>query len=107
MTQAVPSPFEPDIQFSHSDLWSDASPLKSDLHRDQIDLLIRLLKWWWRDRQDFYISGNLTIYFNEFNKRQLKARDFRAPVFSVVLRTDKFLGCSRSTSIRSLAGSDW
>jgi Uma2 family endonuclease len=87
MTQAVPSPpFEPDIQFPPSDLWSDEPPLESDLHREQIDLLIRLLKWWWRDRQDFYVSGNLTIYFNE---RQLKSRDFRGPDFFLVLGTEK------------------
>lgn len=87
MTQAMPSPsFEPEIQFPPGDLWSDEPPLESDLHREQIDLLIRLLKWWWRDRQDFYVSGNLTIYFNE---RQLKSRDFRGPDFFVVLGTEK------------------
>jgi Uma2 family endonuclease len=87
MTQAVPSPsFEPEVQFPPGDLWSDEPPLESDLHREQIELLIRLLKWWWRDRQDFYVSGNLTIYFNE---RQLKSRDFRGPDFFVVLGTEK------------------
>lgn len=68
-----------DIQFPPGDLLSDEPPLETDFHRDQIDLLIRLLKWWWRDRQDFYVSGNLTIYYNQ---RQLKSRDFRGLTFS-------------------------
>lgn len=75
-----------DIQFPPGDLLSDEPPLETDFHRDQIDLLIRLLKWWWRDRQDFYVSGNLTIYYNQ---RQLKSRDFRGPDFFVVLGTEK------------------
>lgn len=75
-----------DIEFPPSDLLSDEPPLETDFHRDQIDLLIRLLKWWWRERDDFYVSGNLTIYYNE---RQLKSRDFRGPDFFVVLGTQK------------------
>lgn len=65
---------------------SDEPPLESDLHRQQIDLLIRLLKSWWQDRQDFYISGNLTVYYN---LQQLKSRDFRGPDVFVVLGAEK------------------
>jgi Uma2 family endonuclease len=75
----------PDVILPPTDLWSDEPPLESDFHREQIDLLIRLLKGWWRERQDFYVSGNLTIYYNE---RQLKSRDFRGPDFFVVLGTE-------------------
>jgi Uma2 family endonuclease len=71
-----------EIQFPPGDLWSDEPPLESDLHRDQIDLLIRLLKWHWRQRQDFYVTGNLTIYYSP---NQLKSEDFRGPDFFVVL----------------------
>ncbi|MEM9004253.1 MAG: Uma2 family endonuclease, partial [Cyanobacteria bacterium P01_F01_bin.86] len=74
-----------DVQCPPTDLWSDEPPLESDFHRDQIDLLIQLLRWWWRDRQDVYISGNLTIYYNE---EQLKSRDFRGPDFFVVFGTE-------------------
>jgi Uma2 family endonuclease len=56
------------------------------LHREQIDLLIRLLKYWWQDRPDFYISGNLTVYYNE---QQLKSQDFRGPDIFIVLDTEK------------------
>jgi Uma2 family endonuclease len=56
--------------------------LETDFHRNQIDLLIRLLKHGWRDRSDFYISGNLTVYYNQ---QQLKKRDFRGPDIFIVL----------------------
>jgi Uma2 family endonuclease len=65
-----------------TNLYSDEPPLETDFHRDQIDLLIRLLKHWWKDRSDFYISGNLTVYYNE---QQLKSRDFRGPDIFIVL----------------------
>jgi Uma2 family endonuclease len=75
-----------EIKFPPTNLYSDEPPLETDLHRDQIDLLIRLLKYWWRDRPDFYISGNLTVYYNE---QQLKSRDFRGPDIFVVLGAEK------------------
>jgi len=74
------------IKFPPSNLESDEPPLETDFHRDQIDLLIRLLKYWWHDRQDFYISGNLTVYYNI---QQLKSRDLRGPDVFVVLGTEK------------------
>jgi len=64
------------------DLYSDEPPLETDLHRDQIDLLIRLLRWAWREHQDFYVSGNTTVYYSP---KQVKSRDFRGPDFYVVL----------------------
>ena len=68
------------------DLWSDEPPLESDLHRQQMDLLIDSLEWWWHERDDFYASGNLTIYYNP---DQIKSRDFRGPDFFVVLGTER------------------
>ncbi|NKB17585.1 MAG: Uma2 family endonuclease [Pseudanabaena sp. CRU_2_10] len=75
-----------DIGLPPTNLYSDEPPLETDLHREQIDLLIRLLKYWWQERQDFYISGNLTVYYSE---KQLKSRDFRGPDIFVVLGTEK------------------
>lgn len=74
------------IELPPTNLDSDEPPLETDLHRNQIDLLIRLLQYWWQDRQDFYISGSLTVYYN---KQQLKSRDFRGPDVFVVLGTEK------------------
>ncbi|MDF5710379.1 MAG: Uma2 family endonuclease [Nostoc sp. S4] len=77
---------EDKVIFPPGDILSDEPPLESDLHRDQIDLLIRLLKSWWRERQDFYASGNLTIYYSP---NQKKSEYFRGPDFFVVLGTEK------------------
>jgi Uma2 family endonuclease len=77
---------EEEVIFPPGDILSDEPPLESDLHRDQIDLLIRILKLWWRERQDFYASGNLTIYYSP---NQKKSEYFRGPDFFVVLGTQK------------------
>ncbi|MEH2131142.1 MAG: Uma2 family endonuclease [Nostoc sp.] len=77
---------EEEVIFPPGDILSDEPPLESDLHRDQIDLLIRILKLWWRERQDFYASGNLTIYYSP---NQKKSEHFRGPDFFVVLGTQK------------------
>ncbi|MCC5598923.1 Uma2 family endonuclease [Nostoc favosum] len=75
-----------EVIFPPGDILSDEPPLESDLHREQIDLLIRILKLWWRERQDFYASGNLTIYYSP---NQKKSEHFRGPDFFVVLGTEK------------------
>jgi Uma2 family endonuclease len=85
-SEPVKEDLVPDIEFPPGDLWSDEPPLESDLHRQQIDLLIRLLYWFWRERNDFYASGNLTIYYSP---NQLKSEHFRGPDFFVVLGTEK------------------
>ncbi|QHG16172.1 Uma2 family endonuclease [Nostoc sp. ATCC 53789] len=77
---------EDEVIFPPGDILSDEPPLESDLHRDQIDLLIRILKLWWRKRQDFYASGNLTIYYSP---NQKTSEYFRGPDFFVVLGTQK------------------
>ncbi|NJM65334.1 MAG: Uma2 family endonuclease [Acaryochloris sp. RU_4_1] len=83
--QSIPEELKDDIKLP-TNLYSDEPPLETDFHREQIDLLIRLLKYWWRDRPDFYISGNLTVYYNE---QQLKKRDFRGSDIFVVLGAEK------------------
>ncbi|MEH2320732.1 Uma2 family endonuclease [Nostoc sp.] len=77
---------EDEVIFPPGDILSDEPPLESDLHREQIDLLIRILKLWWRERQDFYASGNLTIYYSP---NQKKSEHFRGPDFFIVLGTEK------------------
>ncbi len=67
-------------------LYSDEPTLETDLHRQHIELLIRLLQYWWRDRENFYISGNLTVYYSA---SQTKKRDFRGPDIFIVLDVEK------------------
>ncbi|MDX2271652.1 MAG: Uma2 family endonuclease [Cyanobacteriota bacterium] len=83
-----PSILDPGIpvEWPPCNLYSDEPNLETDFHRSQIDLLIRLLNYWWWERQDFYISGNLTVYYNT---QQLKQRDFLGPDVFVVLATTK------------------
>jgi Uma2 family endonuclease len=77
---------EEEVRFPDGDLWSDEPPLESELHLRQLVLLIQCLEWWWRDKQDFYAFGNLTIYYSP---RQLKSEKFRGPDFFVVLGTER------------------
>jgi Uma2 family endonuclease len=77
---------QPTITCPPTDLWSDEPPLESDLYLQQIILLLTCLDYLWQDRNDYYASANLTIYYNE---QQIKKRDFCGPDFFVVLDTQK------------------
>jgi Uma2 family endonuclease len=54
-------------------------------HLMQMLALIATLRYWWRDRTDYFVGGNLTIYYSP---RQKKSEDFRGPDFFVVLGVD-------------------
>jgi Uma2 family endonuclease len=75
----------PDVIFPPSDLYSDEPPVETELHLEQIMLLIKCLKWLWKDRTDFYAAGNLSIYYSPHQK---KTENFRGPDFFVVLGTE-------------------
>jgi Uma2 family endonuclease len=77
-----------DVIFPKGDLYSDEPTLETELHLRQIILLFKCLEWLWRDRNDFYAAGNLTIYYSQ-NKR--KNEDFRGPDFFVVRDTQRKL----------------
>ena len=67
-------------------LESDEPEMESTLHYVQLALLVSCLEWLWRDRNDYFIGANLTIYFS---RQQLKNRDFRGPDFFLVTQTEK------------------
>ncbi|MBD2059695.1 Uma2 family endonuclease [Oculatella sp. FACHB-28] len=69
-----------------SDLYSDEPPFETHLHLQQMLLLLKCLDWLWRDRNDYFATGNLTIYYSS---RRLKSEDFRGPDFFVVLGTER------------------
>jgi Uma2 family endonuclease len=75
-----------DVIFPPGDLYSDEPPLESDLHLKQMILLIQCLELFWQNRNDFYVAGNLTIYYSN---RQLKSEKFRGPDFFAVLGTER------------------
>ncbi len=66
--------------------FDDGEPMESKRHRDQMNLLIAPLEQAWRDRNDFFVAGNMAIYFSE---TQARNQDFRAPDFFLVLDTSR------------------
>jgi Uma2 family endonuclease len=75
-----------DIIFPPGDLESNEPPLETYLHLQQMLLLIKCLDWWWRERADYFATGNLTIYYSP---QQRKSEDFRGPDFFVVRDTER------------------
>lgn len=60
---------------------TDGEPLDSAWHRDAMNFLVEIVRWFCRDRTDFYVGGNMFIYFSE---EQARNRDFRGPDFFFV-----------------------
>ncbi|XPM52619.2 MAG: Uma2 family endonuclease [Leptolyngbya sp. IPPAS B-1204] len=71
--------------FPPGDLYSDEPPLETYFHLRQLLLLLSCLEWYWRDRNDYFAAGNLTVYYSP---NQRKSEDFRGPDFFVVLDTE-------------------
>ena len=63
----------------------DGEPMESNNHRVSMNLLIQSLKYYWRDRQDFFVGGNMFVYYSA---NQVKNQDFKGPDFFVVLDVD-------------------
>lgn len=90
-----PAPDNPDgVVFPPGDLYSNEPPVESSLYLAQILLLLSCLNWLWKDRDDYFAAGNLTVYYSP---HQRKSEDFspmetlreRGPDFFVVLGTEK------------------
>ena len=59
----------------------DGEPMESDWHRKCMNLLIGQVDRHFRGREDYYVGGNMFIYFST---EQAKNRDFRGPDFFFV-----------------------
>jgi len=66
------------------ELLSDEPEMESDRHYRQLALLVSCLEWYWRERRDFFIGANLTVYYDH---EQLRRRAFRGPDFFLVRDT--------------------
>lgn len=77
----------------------DGEFLETRRHRLQMNLCIDLLAYNWRERNDFFVSGNMFIYYSLQQARQIIAEleagvspgpqtAFRGPAVFVVLGTD-------------------
>ncbi len=62
-------------------LEEDGEPLETAWHRMAMALLIEVVTYFLRHRQDFYVGGNTFLYFSE---EQVFNRDFRGPDFFLV-----------------------
>ena len=63
----------------------DDEPLESDWHRLQINLLVDIVRQHWQGRTDFFVSGNMFVYFS---LEQARNRDYKGPDFFVVKNVD-------------------
>ncbi len=60
----------------------DAEPMETGFHDAQDALLKDTLIDAWSERRDFFVAGNMFVYFSE---RQVRTNDFRGPDVFVVL----------------------
>jgi Uma2 family endonuclease len=84
MTQPTEYPARP-LSSEHL-VTDDGEPMESARHRQQMTLLIDSLEFAWRDRDDFYVGGNMFLYFSE---TQTRRNDFRGPDVFVVTGTSR------------------
>ncbi len=64
----------------------DGEPMETARHRQQMTVLIESLEHAWRQRDDFYVGGNMFLYFSE---TQTRRNDFRGPDVFVVMNTSR------------------
>jgi len=65
---------------------TDGKPMaETDLHRDNLFGVLYSLQWYFRNRDDVYVSGNLFVYYEEGNPKKCVAPDVFV-VFSVPKR---------------------
>lgn len=62
-------------------IYEDGIPMESDWHRAAMNLLIEIIVHLWQGRTDYYVGGNMFIYFDP---NQIRTRNFRGPDFFVV-----------------------
>src|SRR5687767_3012044 len=67
------------------EFWSDEPQMENYRHLMQMIALITTLRWLWRDRTDYFVGGNLSIYYSQTRRR---SEDFRGPDFFVALGVD-------------------
>jgi Uma2 family endonuclease len=63
----------------------DGQPLETNWHRAQINLLIDSLYAYWSDRNDYFVGGNMFIYYS-FD--QVRRWSYKGPDFFAVLGVD-------------------
>src|SRR5438445_5365581 len=83
MATTTNQPVLPDVELVET----DGEPLDSAWHRDEINLLVEVIRYRFRDRRDYFVGGNMFIYFNV---EQARNRDFRGPDFFFVDEVQRY-----------------
>jgi Uma2 family endonuclease len=63
-------------------IFDDGIPLETNQHRVAMNVLIRSYQQYRADQTDYYVGGNMFVYYSS---TQAKNQDFRGPDFFVVL----------------------
>jgi Uma2 family endonuclease len=66
-------------------IFDDGEPLETNQHRVAMNVLIRAYQHYRGEQRDYYVGGNMFIYYSS---TQVKNRDFRGPDFFVALNVD-------------------
>lgn len=64
---------------------TDGVPLENPWHRKNINLLCESLQQHWKDRRDYFVGGNMCVYYSV---KQARNRDFLGPDVFVVQGVD-------------------
>jgi Uma2 family endonuclease len=54
----------------------DGEPMETSRHREQMSLLIDSLKRYWSQRTDYYVGGNMFVYYDLRNRKRFRGPDF-------------------------------
>lgn len=77
----------PQIELPPTELiYDDGEPMESNRHRIAMNLLINTIEQEFVERDDFFVGGNMFIYYST---AQVKNKDFRGPDFFLVLDTHR------------------
>ncbi len=66
-------------------IFDDGEPLESNRHRIAMNVLINSISQQFAHRNDYFVGGNMFIYYSS---EQLRNKDFRGPDFFVVFDVD-------------------
>src|SRR5271169_3507913 len=64
VSSRLPESLEEFIELTRRLPDTDEVPLETPWHRGGMNLLIHILTYHWRDRRDFYVGGNMFLYYS-------------------------------------------
>lgn len=83
----IAEPEMPELPGEEELPYDDGEPLETPWHRYAMNLLIECVEWRWRDRDDFFVGGNMFVYYSPDRSQHGK---FRGPDFFLVHGVPKF-----------------